>query len=135
MPRGAGPWLLGEPAAGIRRRHARCGCVSSVPVQVSQITETDVSTPGLAERREEVGAAELREIASGDLGLEISPRDSSSFAVFLVGTDAPEAVLWVCPVPWSLSHRHSESLAIHSVFQQVFVEPLVSCCMTWATQN
>lgn len=75
-----------------------------VPVEASQITERDVSTPGLAERREEVGVAESGAIASGDPGLQSPPLDSFGFAVFLWGvnsaagcaTDMPGALV---PVP------------------------------------
>lgn len=57
-------------------------------MEAPQISERDVSTPYLAERREEVGVAELGEISSGDLGLELPPLDSLGFAVSPVEMDS-----------------------------------------------
>ena len=68
VPRGASPRLLGQPSSlpqasllhASQHRHGRCCCISSVPVETSQITERDVFTPWLGRAGRRGGCCRVR---------------------------------------------------------------------------
>lgn len=143
MPRGASLRLLGQPASLqqtslLHLSPHRCDscCISSVPVEASQITESDCPPTGLLEQREEVGVAESGEIASVTLCLNY-PYRTQVFQCFLEEWTQLEAVLWAHLGSWSLCPTDpASSLLFVEIFQQAFAEPLISSsCMKWGIQN